>query len=99
VGTGVYVLMSLLTGAHTEELRALTWDHLNLDGQPDAQPVGAENAVTSCDLDVLVYEAAERVSSERPDGRSGVWWGVVRGRALMQRSVRTVRVVMADVLP
>jgi hypothetical protein len=49
VGTGVYVLMSLLTGARTEELRALTWDHLNLDGQPDAQPVGAENAVTSCD--------------------------------------------------
>ena len=82
--------MSLLSGARTEELRALTWDHLNLDGQPDAQPVGAENAVTSCDLDVLVYE---RVSSERPGGRSGVWWGVVRGRALMQRSVRTVRVV------
>ena len=35
---GVYVLMSLLTGARTEELRALTWDHLNLRGQPDAQP-------------------------------------------------------------
>ena len=30
--------VSLLTGARTEELRALTWDHLDLDGQPDAQP-------------------------------------------------------------
>jgi integrase len=28
--------MSLLTGARTEELRALTWDHVDLDGQPDA---------------------------------------------------------------
>ena len=35
---GVYVLVSLLTGARTEELRALTWDHLDLDGRPDAQP-------------------------------------------------------------
>ena len=32
-------------------------------------PVGAENPVTSCDLHVLVYEAAEPVSSQRPDGR------------------------------
>jgi len=29
-----YVVVSLLTGARTEELRALTWDHLDLDGQP-----------------------------------------------------------------
>lgn len=35
---GVYALVSLLTGARTEELRALTWDHLDLDGQPNAQP-------------------------------------------------------------
>ena len=35
---GVYALVSLLTGARTEELRALTWDHLDLDGQPDTQP-------------------------------------------------------------
>jgi integrase len=31
-----YVTVSLLTGARTEELRALTWDHVDLDGQPDA---------------------------------------------------------------
>ncbi|MEO3754878.1 site-specific integrase [Streptomyces sp. B6B3] len=33
-----YVVVSLLTGARTEELRALTWDHVDLDGQPDTQP-------------------------------------------------------------
>jgi integrase len=33
-----YVTVSLLTGARTEELRALTWNHVDLDGQPDADP-------------------------------------------------------------
>ena len=33
-----YVVVSLLTGARTEELRALTWDHVKLDGHPDAVP-------------------------------------------------------------
>jgi integrase len=31
-----YIVVSLLTGARTEELRALTWDHVDLDGDPDA---------------------------------------------------------------
>jgi integrase len=31
-------VVSLLTGARTEELRALTWDHVDLDGDPDAVP-------------------------------------------------------------
>jgi len=31
---GTYVLMSLLTGARTEELRALTWSHLDLTASP-----------------------------------------------------------------
>ena len=30
-----YVVVSLLTGARTEELRALTWDHVDLDGKPE----------------------------------------------------------------
>jgi len=30
-----YVVVSLLTGARTEELRALTWDHVDLTGKPD----------------------------------------------------------------
>jgi integrase len=29
-----YIVLSLLTGARTEELRALTWSHVNLDGEP-----------------------------------------------------------------
>jgi integrase len=33
-----YVVMSLLTGARTEELRALTWDHVDLLGRPDLDP-------------------------------------------------------------
>ena len=35
---GAYVLVSLLTGARTEELRALTWSHVDLTGSPDAKP-------------------------------------------------------------
>ncbi|MFD7720610.1 tyrosine recombinase XerC [Streptomyces sp. NPDC059814] len=33
-----YVVVALLTGARTEELRALTWDHVFLKGRPDADP-------------------------------------------------------------
>ncbi|GGS80181.1 tyrosine recombinase XerC [Nonomuraea spiralis] len=33
-----YVVVSLLIGARTEELRALPWSHVDLDGQPDADP-------------------------------------------------------------
>lgn len=33
-----YVVVSLLTGARTEELRALTWDHVDLKGDPKAKP-------------------------------------------------------------
>jgi integrase len=33
-----YIVLSLLTGARTEELRALTWDHVDLIGRPDDNP-------------------------------------------------------------
>ncbi|MGW4796468.1 tyrosine-type recombinase/integrase [Nonomuraea sp. NPDC004297] len=33
-----YIVVSLLTGARTEELRALTWDHVDLDGDPGINP-------------------------------------------------------------
>ncbi|MEV5553833.1 site-specific integrase [Nonomuraea wenchangensis] len=33
-----YIVLSLLTGARTEELRALMWDHVDLDGAQDASP-------------------------------------------------------------
>ena len=29
-----YIVLALLIGARTEELRALTWDRLDLDGDP-----------------------------------------------------------------
>ena len=41
-----YVVLSLLTGARTEELRALTWDHVDLKGHPgDDPPVPPHMAV------------------------------------------------------
>jgi hypothetical protein len=43
-------------------------------------PVGAENWVTSCDLQVLVDEAAEPVLSEHTDGRPGTWRAAACGR-------------------
>jgi hypothetical protein len=60
--------------------------------------VGAENPVTSRDLHILVDESAEPVASQRQDDRSGGWRGAACGRALIQRSVRTMGVVMLDVL-
>lgn len=33
-----YIVLSLLTGARPEELRALTWEHVDLEGKPDADP-------------------------------------------------------------
>ena len=47
-------------------------------------PVGAENSVTSCDLQVLVYEAAEPVSSHRPDDCTGTWGSAAGGRVLVE---------------
>jgi hypothetical protein len=60
--------------------------------------VGAENPVTSRDLHILVNETAEPFASQRPDDRFRGWRGTVRRRVLIQRSVRTVGVVMPDVL-
>jgi integrase len=33
-----YIVLSLLVGVRTEEARALCWNHLDLDGNPDAVP-------------------------------------------------------------
>jgi integrase len=33
-----YIVLCLLTGCRTEEARALRWDHVELDGDPDADP-------------------------------------------------------------
>jgi hypothetical protein len=60
--------------------------------------VGAENAVTSCDLHVLVHETAEPVASEGLDSCAGGRGSRPCGRALIERSVWTVRVVVLEVL-
>ena len=51
---------------------------------PGESPVGAENAVTSCDLHVLVHETAEPVASEGLDGRAGGRGSRPCGRALIK---------------
>jgi hypothetical protein len=58
-------------------------------------PVGAENSFTSRDLQILVYEAAEPISSQGPDGRLGVRGSAACGCVLIKRSVRPVGVVAA----
>ena len=43
---GAYVILSLTTGIRTEEARALRWDHVDLEGDPDARtPVPPSVAV------------------------------------------------------
>src|SRR5215212_6405439 len=60
--------------------------------------VGAENWVTSCDLQVFVDEAAEPVPSEHANARPGTWRGVGGGWALVQGSVRAVGVEVLHIL-
>ena len=64
--------------------------------EPDL--VGAENSDTSCDLHVFVYETAEPVSSQRPDGRCGGRGSAAAGRLLSERPVRAVGVVVLEEL-
>jgi len=47
-------------------------------------PVGAEYSVTSCDLQVLVNETAEAVSSQWSDGRAGGRGSAACGRVLIE---------------
>ena len=37
-GLYAYVVLSLLVGVRTKEARALRWDHVDLEGDPDASP-------------------------------------------------------------
>jgi hypothetical protein len=60
--------------------------------------VGAENWVTSCDLQVFVDEAAEPVPSEHADARPGTRRGVGCGWALVQGSVWAVGVEVLHIL-
>jgi hypothetical protein len=62
------------------------------------RPVGADNGVTSRDLQVLVDEAAEPVPSEDADVRSRTRRDCACGRSLIQGSVRPVGVEVLEVL-
>jgi integrase len=44
---GAYVILSLTTGIRTEEARALRWDHVDLDGRPDARPPVPRPVITT----------------------------------------------------
>jgi hypothetical protein len=58
--------------------------HADPDVDPDLLTVGAENSVRSCDLHILVYEATEPVSSQRPKNRCG-WRGSVGGGRVLTK--------------
>ena len=60
--------------------------------------MGAENGVTSRDLQVLVDEAAEPVPSEDADVRSRTRRDCTCGRSLIQGSVRPVGLEVLEIL-
>jgi hypothetical protein len=60
--------------------------------------VGAENSVTSCDLQVLVDETAESIWSQRSNSRFGARGSATFRRELTKRSVWTVGVLVLEVL-
>ena len=55
---------------------------------------GGREPVTSCDLHVLVYEAAEPVSSQWPNCRVAAWGSAVCRRLLSERPVWAMKVVV-----
>ena len=60
--------------------------------------VGAENPVTLCDVGTLADQAAEPVPPENPDVCAWSRWVLTPGgRALLQRPVGPVNVVMIDI--
>jgi uncharacterized protein (DUF2147 family) len=63
----------------SRQARLLRIDHRML------RPVGVENSVTLCDVQVVGYETAEPVSSHRPDDRTGTWESAAGGRVLVER--------------
>jgi integrase len=62
---GTYVVLSLLTGARTEELRALTWTHVDLDGDTHAAPPGPPH--------IMVWRSVRAAATPRPGSRAAPW--------------------------
>ena len=83
--------MCLRVSVWGECLRVVTpWGDGEVDvdggvgGEEFTDRVGAENAVPSCDLHVLVHETAEPVASEWLDGRAGGRGSAAGGRVLIK---------------
>src|SRR5215470_17881783 len=63
------------------------------------RPVGAEYRVTLCDLGIFADQAAEPVPPQDPDIRVHNGWMLAPGgRALAERPVRAMNVIVLDVL-
>ena len=89
VGTETFLLgasekaLEIVAPEGTAAQRRLIREHL-LHSFYGFELVGAENPVTSCDLHVLVYEAAEPVSSQWPNCRFAAWGSAARRRLLSE---------------
>jgi integrase len=71
-----YIVLSLLVGVRTEEARALRWDHVDLDGDPDATPTVPPHVAVW--RSVRVHGETKTQRSRRslglpPDGGGGAW--------------------------
>jgi integrase len=73
-----YIVLSLLAGLRTEEARALRWDHVDLDGDPDASPAVPPH--------VAVWRSV-RVHSETKNERSRRTLGLPRVAAKALRDL------------
>lgn len=62
---GCYMVVSLLAGRRTEEMRPLTWDHVDLVGKPDADPPVPPN--------MMVWRSARKGVTPRPGSPGGRW--------------------------
>ena len=67
-----YIVLCLLVGVRTEEARALRWDHVDLDGQPDADPLVPPNVAIWRSVRAhgdTKTEKSRRTLALPPDGR------------------------------
>src|SRR5215469_194518 len=63
-----YIVVSLLTGARTEEMHALRWHDVDLTGQPEADPPISPNVALVRSVRVRVWRQACRSRTRRMDG-------------------------------
>jgi hypothetical protein len=67
-----YIVLCLLVGVRTEEARALRWDHVDLAGRPDADPLVPPNVAIWRSVRAhgdTKTEKSRRTLALPPDGR------------------------------